>query len=88
MASGMAVRVTVYHVMMDFGMMRAGRVLRALAATGQQHLLRREGGRRGYEHSQGSSELLRLFSCHSGEQVPKEVSPGRSSAESGVNSPG
>lgn len=86
MASGMAVRVTVYHVMMDFGMMRAGRVLRALAATGQQHLLRREGGRKGYEHSQGSSELLRLFS-HSGEQVPK-VSPGRSSAESGVNSPG
>lgn len=42
----MAVRVTVYHVVMDFGMMRAGRVLRALPATGQQRLLRREGERK------------------------------------------
>ena len=55
MASGMAVRVTVYHGVMGFSMMnmmRAGQVLRALPATGQEHLHRRGGGRKeGCEHS-------------------------------------
>lgn len=46
MASGMAVRVTVYNGVMDFDMMRAGQVLRALPAMGQQHLHRRGGGRK------------------------------------------